>query len=189
MNLRDWMRKAPKPAALRLDGKPIALVPGRQQWAEAEKTIAAVGGTRLECIDAAGAVLRAVELDKVDEEEDDAKKPAKLSEVAQIAGIIAGAYKDAYASANAKSEQSDQKLRDIAQMAFDAFAKMFADRVKEIEERAAAGDDDDDKLTGKLLGGMLDGSLKVHKDDAPAEAKPNGTPPAPAPAPKKKGAK
>lgn len=166
MNLRDWLRRAPKPVSFTLDGKPVAIASsGRNMWADTEKTILAMGGTKLQALDAAGTVIRACELDAQDIEDEDKRKSGSKTEIVLLAEIVAGAYKDAFAVEHRKSEEAHAKLSSLAQMAFDAFAAIWAQRVQELQAKAEG---DEDGMTEKLLTGMLDGSLKVEKP------KPNG---------------
>lgn len=177
MNLRDWMRRSPKPATLRLDGKAVALTPGRNQWADAERTVHALGGSKLEALDAAGVVLRACTLDGAADDEEDAK-PTRTNdgEAARLA-VIAQAYKDAFMLGSAREQAFGEKLLQLATMAFERLSAIevvwqqtLANRAAEIEARGEAADGD---LTDKLFSGMIDGTLNVQK--------PNGKPPAPAP--------
>jgi hypothetical protein len=67
MNLRAWLRRAPKPAQLRCDGQLIPVPSAGNQWAQLEETILALGATRVEALDASGAILRATQLESVDD--------------------------------------------------------------------------------------------------------------------------
>lgn len=166
MNLRDWLRREPKPHALRVDGQPVQLSSGRWRWADAERSIIALGGSKLEAVDAAGTVLRATLLEgNLEPDVEPQSSPSTSSpgsprtELAELANIIGAAYRDAYAGANVQTEQAHRRLCEVTQLVCERLTGVEAAYQRTIEDRAAdtlamAGQGED-RLTESLLGGLL----------------------------------
>lgn len=181
MNLRDWIRKRPQPTKLRVDGKDVALVQGKNIWADALRTIEALKGTNLEAIAADGTVLRACTLDGTEDDDDDKGKPGAskvVSELAALAGIVATAYKDAFALAQTSMDNANAKLVEVAASATNrataleaVWQQTLADRAKEVEERIASQKtgDDDEEIEG-LVKAMVAGKLSPASNGAAAGA-------------------
>jgi hypothetical protein len=152
-----------------VDGQAVQLSSGRWRWADAERSIVALGGSKLEAVDASGAVLRATLLEGdagVEElaapsssSSSSSSSSTARSELAELANIIGGAYRDAYAGANLQTEQAHKRLCEVTQLVCERLTGVEAAYQRTIEERAAdtlamaAGGED--RLTESLLGGLL----------------------------------
>lgn len=95
-DLRAWLRRNPKPKKLRLtvdgDERIIALDSGKTQWAEVESTVRNFRPTLVECLTAAGEIIRSCRL-----EDDEASNPPDARERAETRGHQANAAMlDAY---------------------------------------------------------------------------------------------
>ena len=95
MNLKSWLRRAPPPAVIVLDGgKRLAIGEGPRRWQDAADTIESLGATRLEALSNDGTVLRATSLEG-DESPGElaAKAPAPgTSDLAIFARLLSEAY-------------------------------------------------------------------------------------------------
>jgi len=97
-NLNHWLRKNPQPFAVLalVDGseKRIELSGGGRQWRDLTKTVEALNASKLTAVDKAGSVLRCLELDVADEDDDKAPvaESETSSEIKVFAKLIAEAY-------------------------------------------------------------------------------------------------
>lgn len=167
MNLRRWLRRDPRPHAIRCDGAQVVPVPTvGQVWAQLEETLTALAPSKLEALDSAGAVLRAVVL-----ETDDAPSSATSSspsssgtELATIARIIAdahdaGARRHAEAYGLAFSENTKlvgllaQRLAGL-ETAWQKAMAQVAQAQADAAAAASSGDDATSAITA-MLGGMM----------------------------------
>lgn len=131
MPLRRWLRRTPQPAKLRLDGTEISVPKGGNKWQVAADSVVALGGERLEALDATGAVLRVLALGDDDDTSTVAPAPIAshhqqpLSDVVLLARLLA--------------EASDAGARRHAEAYSLAFTKMaglvetFASRLSLLE--------------------------------------------------------
>lgn len=106
MNLRRWLRRDPRPARFRVDGRDVAIPSSGNVWADLESTILALGGTRIEAIAADGALIRATELESDADGEPVVTAPAPgqhaASDIAIFARLISEAH-DAGAKRHAQA--------------------------------------------------------------------------------------
>jgi len=96
MNLRRWLRRDPKPASLRADGRTITVPTSGNVWADLESTITSIGPAKLEAIAADGSLLRAIDLESTEENapiaDNGQQRAANHSELAAIARMISDAH-------------------------------------------------------------------------------------------------
>lgn len=168
MNIRAWLRKQPQPFKLRVDSKDVALPEGKWKWADAERTIGAMNGSKVECLDNAGGVLRACVLGDDGETEDTkAASSPKESELVLIARELRIA-----------ADEASQRHEAAYRYAFDAIVSMFtaqSGRLASLETAwqkmvlaAAAPQGEDAGLLETLLGGVVQGRAERAAEAAAA---------------------
>jgi len=98
MNLSAWLRKTPQPHFVRLDGdKKIEVPHGKgSKWRDVIRTIEALGGSKVEALDAQGSIIRATQLDE-DEPEKKGETPLAVCETCggslnHFASLLADGY-------------------------------------------------------------------------------------------------
>ena len=118
MNVRRWLRRDPRPTTIRADGRDIAVPTSGNVWASLEETIASLAPSRLEALDARGAVLRATVL-----EHDQADEPVNESRPASSGSP------DLFALARIISDAHDAGAKRHA----DAYGLAFAENTKLVQ--------------------------------------------------------
>jgi hypothetical protein len=134
-DLRNWLRRTPKPDTLRLrmpDGeeRTVQLTGGRTRWTVAEEAVRTSGASSVEAIDTKGHILRSARLENedLDDEPDeprggggaDAKRDAQLlsrdrREIASICDAQGRRQNEAYAAGAAAASQSQDKLLEMVE--------------------------------------------------------------------------
>lgn len=110
MKLDAWLRKTPQPVAILADDKRIEVAGAR--WKDLAQTILALGPANVTCLNAAGGVIRAMPLEKTEEETD--KGPTAETSHVVFARLIAEAYQR---GATANQPILDNALNMIARQA------------------------------------------------------------------------
>ncbi len=129
-DLRSWLRRAPKPARLRIktaDGEErfIDLGEGRTKWHTLEETMRTAGATAVECLDAKGAILRAQrltdeELEARDTEDARDKEQGKAvarahAELANVLDRYGARMNESFLAGATAASQSQDKLVDLVE--------------------------------------------------------------------------
>lgn len=98
--LRHWLRRPPAPATVRADGRVLQIPASPSRWADLASTIEGLGASRVECLAADGAVIRACVLDdgpeapdpeQVAEERRERAERDRVREAFEIARVVAEA--------------------------------------------------------------------------------------------------
>lgn len=163
MNLRSWLRRTPKPATIRVDGAQLVPVPNSGNvWAQLEETLTALNASRVEALDASGAILRAAQLRDDDEETAPAKQGGG-SELGQLARIIADAH-DAGARRHAAAYETafakQLELLSVVASRLTALETAYHRSVTQVAQlqldaaAANASDDGTNAITGMLAAAM-----------------------------------
>jgi len=159
-SLRRWLRRSPQPRKLRVDGRKVDVADGGNCWAVTEETVLAMRPTRIEALDSNGTVLRAISLDRDDEDAastDEPKPAAYEDQLTRLARIISDAHdagakrhEAAYAIAFSKFAELVQilsvrlgGLENAWQKAMSATAQAQAERLIAEQLAAASGDGGD----------------------------------------------
>lgn len=97
MKLNNWLRKTPQPAYVLADGKRVELGAAGSKWSDVERTIEAVGATKIEAYKHDGTLLRAMSI--ADESEDKSAPVASVvhtdpetARLSHFATLLADAY-------------------------------------------------------------------------------------------------
>lgn len=195
MNFRAWLRRAPLPARLRVDGRDVAIAQGPKPWVVTEETVRAMNGSRVEAIGPDGVCLRACTLDE--EPADDAptsdapSAPSSgtgndvvvlaLKILADMPRVLSEAHD---AGARRHAEAYSMAFRELTglvttlanrlgslevswQKAMQTTARAQADAIQVAAEAAAAGGDDP---AGAAVQAMLINAM-TQQNGAPAAAK------------------
>ena len=164
MNLRSWLRRSPKPAQLRCDGQLVPVPSAGNVWAQLEETVTALGASRIEALDASGAILRATQL----ESDDDAPAAAPAShhgdgQLDRLARIIAEAH-DAGARRHAQAYETafarQLELLGVVAARLTSLETAYHRSVTQVAQlqldaaQAAGGDDATNAITGMLAAAM-----------------------------------
>ena len=182
MNLRRWLRRDPKPASLRADGRVITVPTSGNVWADLEATIESIGPAKLEAIGADGSLLRAIDLEVADDglgASDGAQQRAQAhSELAAIARMIsdahdAGAKRHAQAYEVAFARHTElvailaQRLSGL-ETAWQRAMQQLAQAQADVAMAQASGQESGDPagaaiaaMLGSVAPAMLNGSAKV----------------------------
>ena len=116
--LRSWLRQVPQPHEVRIrdaddEERTIALSENlRNRWKQAEQAILGAKARHVECLDAKGKILRALELESDDDEPDDpAAAPALGSRAfAQVLDRYGDRMNEAFARGAEAAAQSQDNL-------------------------------------------------------------------------------
>ncbi len=175
MNVGHFLRKSPQPAIVVADGKRIEVPLNRGgKWLEIARTIASLGATKIELLDMAGNVIRAIELDG----DESAKETSpELSDVQVFAKLIAEAYEKgtkSYAplldSAMNFIERQGQRLATLERELANARTLIAKLQGELIAATATPEPSEGDSVVGAMVAGMLQAQAGA---SAPA-AKPTG---------------
>ncbi len=171
-NVRSWLRRLPRPHALKADGQEIAVGEGRSKWRDAENTIAELGAQKLEAFNAEGALLRIcmLEPDGVPEEKEDPFKDVKLqSREAEIAKLVLEATdRGALRHAEAYTIAFD-KMASLVQFAMERASGLEVAWQTMLNQRAAevGGGDTEEAVTQGLIGLMGQAQQAASKPPKP----------------------
>ena len=120
MSLQSFLKKTPKPTALRVmteEGEKTIKVnlKAHRPWGEAEKTIDTLKASRVECLDGKGQVLRSIDLEVPDEEPLPKKErlSAASSELVLLAKLL-----------NEASDNGAKRHADAYKLGFDMLAAL-----------------------------------------------------------------
>jgi hypothetical protein len=182
--LRRWLRRQPHPTRLRVDGRDVAIATGAQMWVVTEESVRALNPSRVEAIDGNGVMLRALMLDRDEDDQDEKQEKGGGSDLVQLARLLAEAHDSGarrHAEAYALAFSENTKLVSILAarlggletawqkaMQQSANAQAQALMTQAQLEGVAAGDDP----AGQAIGAMLASALANG-------AKANGAPKAP----------
>jgi hypothetical protein len=107
-SLRRWLRRSPQPHKLRVDGRDLAVATGANQWAVTEESVVAMAPSKIEALDASGLVLRALALDKGEDE--DASTPVDKPRGAESDLVTLGRLLNEAADNAAKRHENAYRL-------------------------------------------------------------------------------
>ena len=174
MSLRAWIRRAPKPTTVRVDGSQLVPVPTSGQWAsQLEETLTALAPSKLEALDDSGRVVRAVVLEEdTDAAPGRAPAPASGSELAVVARLLAEAHDagarrhaDAYSLAFSENTKLVQLLATRLSGLESAWQKAMAQLAQAQADaaQAAVADNSDAATTAitAMLGAAMQGPSNV----------------------------
>lgn len=177
MSLRAWIRRAPRPTTIRIDGSQLVPVPTSGQWAaQLEETLSALGGSKLEALDDTGRVLRAVALaddDVPSSTSSTSSTSANGSELAVVARLLADAHDagarrhaDAYQLAFSENTKLVQLLATRLSGLESAWQKAMAQLAQAQADAAQAavadqGDAATSAITAMLGAAMTSGASNV----------------------------
>lgn len=166
---RNWIRKIPGVASLRLDDDEIISLKAKK-WANAASIIEANGPAKIEALDADGAILR-VWTDKSDRKRTSSENisASTLTALAQVIGDIsdkaAARHENAYRAAFDSQQRLVQTISDRLYAMEKSWQQMLVVRKREIEESiivqtsGAAGSEDGmlEQLAMGVLGNAMGG--------------------------------
>ena len=170
-SLRRWLRRAPQPVKLRVDGRDVAIATGANQWAVTEESVLALSPSRIEAIDANGVCLRAMQFDRDEDDKDDKddkdKGDAGKTELVLLARLLAEAHDagarrhaEAYALAFAENTHLVQILAERLSGLESAWQKAMQETAKaQASAVLAQAQQSDNDPAGAAIGAMLTTAL------------------------------
>jgi len=148
------------------------------KWGEIARTIESIGATKIECLDAAGNIIRAKTVD--DGSDNDEKKTDLQSDLQALSKIVADAYE--------KGTKAPAQLLESAMTFIERQGNRLVAQDREIERlraingrlsaeilalKAMPGEDGEEGLMGALMQGMLQGQNSA--EPAPPNGKKGGS--------------
>lgn len=133
MNLTNWLKKNPQPAAVLADDQRIEVGRNRRAYKDLTETIRAINPTKLTCLDAQGSVIRSTVLES-DADDDTSKAPPspEMSDLQLFAKLLAEAY-----------DKASSKMQPIVDSAM-AFVERGG-------QRLAKAESDNDRLRAHIF--------------------------------------
>ena len=125
MNLGGWLRRTPQPAIIVADGQRIEVGNRGGKWRDLVRTIESLGANKIEALDRAGNVIRAVTLEDEDVERASKDASKEESELQTFARLLADAY--------ASGSKAQHPILEQSLIFIDRQAKTIADQQREIE--------------------------------------------------------
>lgn len=160
MKLTNWLRKAPRPAAILADDQRIEVPPNARAWRDLIATIESLEPAKLTAVDKQGNVIRSITL------EDDAPQPSaaspEMSDLQLFAKLLADGYdrgmranQPVIDSAMVFVERQGQRLAK-AESEIDRLRAVIHKQHLQIAELSGAAADGggDDSLLGSLMAGL-----------------------------------
>jgi hypothetical protein len=191
MTLLEWLKRAPQPKCVELNGKRISVATGRKRWSQLAETIQTMGrsGDTLIALDASGEVLRSVVYDG-EGGTDTAEEPAQVvkgeSEAVQLMRVLAESNDRAVMRYEGMQRETLQTLQGLVSefsgamtAALNAWstqvqetARVTATLVQVTAERDAAlngeGGSMLEGIAGPVVKQMIGGALMAGAAPAPA---------------------
>jgi len=176
--LSKWLRRTPQPVIVVADTKRIDVGTKGGKWGEIARTIESIGATKIECLDAAGNIIRAKTVD--DGSDNDEKKTDLQSDLQALSKIVADAYE--------KGTKAPAQLLESAMTFIERQGNRLVAQDREIERlraingrlsaeilalKAMPGEDGEEGLMGALMQGMLQGQNSA--EPAPPNGKKGGS--------------
>jgi flagellar motility protein MotE (MotC chaperone) len=164
VNLNTWLRKTPRPTIVLADDKRIEVPKNTHGWRDLTRTLEALKVSKIACLDAAGNVIRAMELD-----EDDAEKAVKESdsEIQTFARLIAEAYEKGSKATQPLLDNCLQFIERQAQRIQTAEREMEKLRMHNVKLQAeilALSQEPAPAEGDGLLGGLVQGMLAAESE-------------------------
>lgn len=174
-DLRSWLRKAPKPARLRLhtaDGEErfVELGDKRFKWIAVEETVRTAGAAKIEALDKDGSILRATRLSEEETDaEDDHDARGKYDErllakdrlaMAAMLDRYGARMSEAFAQGAKAASASQDKLVNLVEVLTEHLTLAITNlhnvsvNLANVVQAAAEGEGNSDK-NGALLTGLL----------------------------------
>lgn len=194
-SLRRWLRRHPQPVRLRVDGKDVAIASGANQWSTTEESIRALGGNRIEALDANGTCLRATTLGTTgappsDDDDDDRSSDRgrfRESDLVTMSRLLAESYQSGARQHAEAYEKGFSALLGLVgmvtnrltaletawQKSMHATARAQADLLIAQAEASAGGEEGG---LGQLLGAFAAGAGGIPMNGAPPASPSNGAP-------------
>lgn len=175
-NVRSWLRRPPHPAKLMADDREIAIGEGRNKWRDAENAVLDLGATKLEAINAEGALLRVCLLEQEGAEPDkedpfaDVKLQSREAEIAKL--ILEATDRGAQRHAEAYTV-AFEKMASIVQFAMERASSLEVAWQHALNDRATQSGDDQEGAVAAGLVDMMGRAAGRGAVDAVKE-KPNG---------------
>lgn len=171
INLSNWLRKTPQPAAVLADDKRIEMPKNARAIRDLTQTIKALEPSKVTCLDASGNIIRSIVLDAADDEKQaSANASPDMSDLQMFARLLAEGYEH--------GRKANQPIIDSAMQFVErqsvrlAKAESEIDRLRAIIHKqhlqiadltvgpdAPAGTDD--SLLGTLMAGALQGAAQA----------------------------
>jgi len=164
VNLNAWLRKTPRPTVVLADEKRLEVPKNTHGWRDLTRTIEALKASKIACLDAAGNVIRAIELD-----EDEAEKATKESdsEIQTFARLIAEAYEKGSKATQPLLDNCLQFIERQAQRILTAEREMEKLRMHNVKLQAeilALSQEPAPAEDGGILGGIVQGMIAAESE-------------------------
>jgi hypothetical protein len=177
MNLRNWLKKTPRPAVVLADDKRIDVPNNHRAINDLVATVEALEPSKLSCLDRDGNVIRSISLESVDDKPSSAASP-EMSDLQLFAKLLAEGYEN--------GRKANQPIIDSAMSFVERQGQRLAKAESEIERLrlhihklnghiaemqhapvAEAEGSSDDSIMGAIVAGAMQGALGV-KPPVPA---------------------